>query len=105
MAEPSSPRGPQECPFLGAAGSHGLICLRRRDFHFPQAEYKTKQYWGSPDGSVAKNLPASAGDLDSHSGAGRVSGEGNGYPLQYSFLGNPVDRGAWWATVHGAAKE
>ena len=37
-------------------------------------------------------------------GLGRPSGEENGYPLQYSCLENPMDRGAWWATVHGVAK-
>ena len=37
-------------------------------------------------------------------GPGRSPGEGNGHPLQYSCLGNPMDRGAWWATVHGVAK-
>ena len=36
--------------------------------------------------------------------SGRSPGEGNGYPLQYSCLGNPMDRGAWWATVHGVSK-
>ena len=53
---------------------------------------------------VVKNLPASAGDLrDSglNPGSGRSpAGEGNGKPLQYSCLENPMDRGAWWATVH-----
>ena len=38
-------------------------------------------------------------------GLGRSPGEGNGNPLQYSYLGNPMDRGAWWVTVHGDAKE
>ena len=38
-------------------------------------------------------------------GWGRSSGEGNGNPFQYSCLGNPMDRGAWWASVHGIAKE
>ena len=37
-------------------------------------------------------------------GLGRAPGEGNGYPFQYSYLGNPMDRGAWWATVHGVTK-
>ena len=44
-------------------------------------------------------------DMDSTLGSGRSPGEGNGNPLQYSWLGNPMDRGAWWATVHGATKE
>ena len=42
-----------------------------------------------------------AGDPGSIPGLGRCPGEGNGYPLQYSCLENPMDRGAWWATVHG----
>ena len=44
------------------------------------------------------------GDLDSIPGLGRSPGEGNGNLLQYSCLDNPMDRGAWWATVHGVAK-
>ena len=57
------------------------------------------QYVGFPGGSVVKNLPASAGDT------GSIPGEGNNNPLQYSCLENPVDRGAWWAAVHGVVKE
>ena len=60
---------------------------------------------GFPGGSVVKNLPASAGDAGSIPGSGRPPGEGNGNPLQYSCLGNVMDRGAWWATVHGVTKE
>ena len=58
-------------------------------------------------GSVLKNLPASAGDIGdvgSIPGLGRSLEVGNGNPLQYSFLENFMDRGAWWATVHGVAK-
>ena len=55
-------------------------------------------------GSVVKNLPANAGEVGSNPQLGRSPGEGNGNPLQYSFLGNPIDRGAWWATVHGVEK-
>ena len=51
-----------------------------------------------------KNLPANAGDLGLISGLGGSPGEGNGNPFQWSCLGNPMDRGAWWATVHGVAK-
>ena len=57
---------------------------------------------------VVKNLPANARDLRdmiSTPGLGRYPGEEPGNPLQYSCLGNPMDRGAWWATVHGVAKE
>ena len=57
-----------------------------------------------PGGSVVRNLPANAGDMDSIAGSGRSPGEGNGNPLQYSYLGNPTDRAAWRATVHGVAK-
>ena len=46
-----------------------------------------------------------AGDTDSIPGWGSSPGEGNGNPLQYSCLENPIDRGAWWATVHGVTKE
>ena len=59
---------------------------------------------GFPGGTEVKNLPASAGGADSISGSGRSLGEGNGNPLQYSCLGNPMDRGTWWATVHSVPK-
>ena len=58
-----------------------------------------------PGGSVVKNLPANAGDMGSIPGSGRSPGEGNGNTFQYSCLGNPMDRGAWWARVHGVTKE
>ena len=53
---------------------------------------------------VIKNLPANAGDTGLIPGSGRSPGEGNGNPLQYSCLGNAMDRGAWQDTVHGFAK-
>ena len=56
---------------------------------------------GFPGGSEVKASAWNAGDLGSISGSGISPGEGNGNPLQYSCLENPVDRGAWWATVHG----
>ena len=59
---------------------------------------------GFPGGSVVKNLPASAEDTGLIPGSGRSPGEGNGNPLQYFCLGNPMDRGAWRATVPGVAK-
>ena len=59
---------------------------------------------GFPGDSVVKNLPAQAGDTGSVPGSGRSAGEGNGNPLQYSCLGNPMDRGAWCATVQGITK-
>ena len=60
---------------------------------------------GFPSGSVVKNLPANAQDAGSIHGSGRSPGVGNVNLLQYSCLENPLDRGAWWATVHGVAKE
>ena len=54
-----------------------------------------------PHGSVVKNPPANAGDVGSIHESGRSPGEGNGNPLKYSCLGNPKDKGVWWATVHG----
>jgi len=59
---------------------------------------------GFPDGSVVKNPPGNAGISSSIPVSGRSRGGGNGNPLQYSCLGNPMDRGAWWAIVHGVAK-
>ena len=60
---------------------------------------------GFPGGSVIKNPPANARDSGSILGSGISPGEGNGNPLQCSCLENPLDRGTWWATVHGLAKE
>jgi len=54
---------------------------------------------------VVKNLPANVADWGSILGLGRSLREGNGNTLQYSCLGNPTDRGAWWAIVHGVTKE
>ena len=55
-----------------------------------------------PGGSVVKNPPANAGDTGLIPGLERSPGEGNGNPLQHSCLGNPMDRGAWWAVVWGS---
>jgi len=57
-----------------------------------------------PWGAEVKASACSAGDLGSIPGSGRSPGEGNGNPLQYSCLENPMDGGAWWATVYGVAK-
>ena len=54
---------------------------------------------------MVKNLPTNAGDGGSFLGSGRSPGVGNGNPLEYSCLGNPMDSGAWWATVHRVTKE
>ena len=57
-----------------------------------------------PGGSEGKESTCNAGDSGSIPGLGRSAGEGNGNPFQDSYLENPMDRGAWWATVHGVAK-
>ena len=62
-----------------------------------------KRNWCSHP-SDGKTSAYNAGDPGSISGSGRFPGEGNGNPLQYSCLENPMDRGTWWATVHGVAK-
>ena len=62
------------------------------------------QFEGFPGGSEVKASACNAVDLSSIPGSGRSPGEGNGNPLQYSRLENPVDRGAWRATVHGVAE-
>ena len=59
---------------------------------------------GFPGGSEVEVSASNAGDPGSIPGSGRSPGEGNNNPLQYSCLENPIDRGAWWATVHGVAK-
>ena len=56
-----------------------------------------------PGGLDSKESTCNAGDPGSIRGLGRSPGEGNGNPLQYSCLGNPMERGAWWATVHKVA--
>ena len=57
-----------------------------------------------PCSSVGKESACSAGDLGLIPGSGRSPGAGNGNPLQYSSLENLMDRGAWWAAVHGVTK-
>ena len=62
---------------------------------------------GFPGGAAVKNLPDNArdaGDRSSIPGWGRSPGGGNGNPLQYSYRENPMDRGAWWATIHMVTK-
>ena len=59
---------------------------------------------GFPGGSEVKESACNVGDLGSIPRSGRSPGEGNGNPLQYSCLENPMNGGAWWATVHGVTK-
>ena len=65
---------------------------------------KERSMLGFPGGSVIKNPPANAGVPDSIPGSGRSPGEGTGNPLQYSCLENSIDKGAWWAVVHGSQR-
>ena len=60
---------------------------------------------GFPVSSVAKSMPANAGDMGLIPGSGRSPGDGNDNPLQCSCQGNPMDRGDWPATVHRVAKQ
>ena len=76
-----------------------FLCIRPLVILFHQVLFKV----GFPGGSVVKNLSASAGyagDMSSVLRYGRSPGGGNGNPLQYSCLENPMDRRAWWAIVH-----
>ena len=71
-------------------------------FLYLEAVYS--ELWASLVVSEVKASACNAGDLGSIPGLGRSPGEGNCNPLQYSCLENPMDGGAWWATVHGVAK-
>ena len=62
------------------------------------------QFIGFPGGSDGKESACNTGDLGLIPGLGISPGKGKGYPLQYSCLENPMDRGAWWATVHTVEK-
>ena len=73
-------------------------------FYFKVRIRRVYGYICFPDSSVGKESTCNTGDPSSIPGLGRSPGEGIGYPLQYSCLENPMDGGAWWATVHGAAK-
>ena len=75
--------------------------LYKRNLYLPEIHRQ-----GFPGGTVVKNLPANAGDTKDVQflSRGRFPGEENENPLQYSCLGNPMDRGAWWATLHGVTK-
>ena len=67
-------------------------------------KYKGTRRNGFLGGSVVVNLSANMGNVGLIPGWGRSHGEGNGNPLQYSCLENPMDRGAWWAIVHSVAE-
>ena len=101
----TSPRVAKNTKFIGAKSSNQWIetlATFNRD-----SNMFNKQHMGLPGGIVEKNPPANAGDVGDASsipGLGRSPGGGNGNPLQHSCLENPMDRGAWQATVHGVAQ-
>ena len=99
VLSPPSPSFP--CPSVSLPGT--WLALLSLNFPFLLLLFPLL-LMGFPGGSVIKNLPPNAGDKSSIPGLGRVPGEGNGSPLQYSCLGNPMDRGAWQVTVHGVPK-
>ena len=84
-------------PGVGHPGDAPLVALR------DHLCWGSPQYWASQVGS-GKEYACNAGDLGSIPGLGRSPGGRHGNPLQYSCLENPMDRGAWWAAVHGVAK-
>ena len=87
-----------ECPFL-SVDYVSVPCWA------PAISMNLHIYMGFPRGSVGKESTCSAGHPGSIPGSGRSPGGGHGNLLQYSCLKNPMDRGAWWAAVHGASKE
>ena len=76
-----------------------FICI------FPYHRAEKIGLFGQPNGSDSKESAYDAGDLAVISGLGRSPGGENGNPLKYSGLENPMDRGAWWAIVHGVTKD
>ena len=88
---------PQRAELGGEAGNR--VLLHPRNVSFLASPFRS-----FPGGSDVKGSACNLGDLCSIPGLGRSPGEGNGNPLQYSCLENPMDRGAWLATAHGVAK-
>ena len=87
------------------AGISSMLSMELMNKQLDQQFKKWYVPWVSPGGSMVMNSPGNAGDTGTIPGLERSPGEGNGNPPQYSCLGNPMDRGAWQATVHGVAKE
>ena len=89
------------------SGSVLTVCSKFPMTHYPGWIRRPSAQMDFPGGSAVKNPPAYAGDsgdLGSNPGLERSSREGKGKPLQYSCLGNPMIREAWWVTVHGVTK-
>ena len=96
-------RGPGDCERVQSGScAPALLCCREA---LGDVVYCSLPEVGTKlNKQEVKASACNAGDLGSIPGSGRCPGEGNGNPLQYSCLENPMDRGAWWATVHGVAK-
>ena len=102
-------RAPGETP-CGLAETRNNLLSVFLNSYFTKAQTSGKMrdfteiYRGLPWWLRSKESTRQAGDIGLIPGSGRPPGEGNGNPRQYSCLGNPMDRGAWWATVRGVAK-
>ena len=81
------------------------VCLEKLDLVEVEGTRYNQIWKGLPQWSSSKESACNSGDVSSILGLGRSPGEGKGNPFEYSCLENPMDRGAWWATVHGIAKE
>ena len=81
-----------------------LVRLLSQEDPLERDRLLTPVFLGFPCGSDGKDSACNVGDLGSIPGSGRFPGRGHGNPLQYSCLENPMDRGAWWATVHGSTE-
>ena len=86
------------------AATYGVAQSRTRLKRLSSSSSSKVEGKGFPNSSVGKESACNVGDPGSIPGSGRSPGEGNGYPLQYSCLENPKDRGAWWAAVYGVAQ-
>ena len=89
--------------------NHGCIVSHREFKNIFSYSVTSKHYFHThlrfPGGTVVKNSPPNAGDAGSIPRSGRFAGAGNGKPFPYTCLENSMNRGAWQATVYGAAKE
>ena len=92
--------GAREPPTLGKWAVTTIICKTTGEIKYSSRGYLK----GFPGGSDGKESACDVGDPGSTAGSGRPPGEGNDNPLQYPCLENPMDRGAWWATVHGVTR-
>ena len=91
---------------MAVSGGHPLLVSLKKGKNATYLELMfPRRKMGFPSGSDGKESACNAGDLDLILGSGRCPGEENGNTLQYSCLGNSMDRGAWWAKVHGIVKE